>query len=134
MKILRSISAVLLATLVLFSSTSFMVGMHICMGQVKSVALFGRAESCQKENALPICHQVIRLACCEDETVIHEGSDFKDSAQHIHHAVNSFVGIEPVALVSEIIPISPFAQLKFYNYDPPLRARDLTLAHQVFII
>ena len=44
MKPIRFISAVLLAIVVLVSSTSFMVGMHICMGEVQNIALFGKAD------------------------------------------------------------------------------------------
>jgi hypothetical protein len=135
MKATRSISAILLAILVLVSSTSFMVGMHICMGKVQNIALFGKAESCQKEKALPACHKHMKPACCEDETVIHEGTDFKGSIEHIHIAVPAPVDIEQaVALISEVIPSSPLAQFKYYNYDPPLRSCDLTVEHQVFLI
>lgn len=135
MKAIRSISAVLLATLVLVSSTSFMVGMHICKGEVQNVALFDKADSCQKEKVLPACHKNMKPACCEDETVIHEGTDFKGSVEHILVTAPAPTDIEqPVALISEIIPASPLAQFKYYNYDPPLRSCDLTIDHQVFLI
>ena len=135
MKAIRSISSVLLAILVLVSSTSFMVGMHICMGEVQNIALFGKADSCQKEKALPACHKHMKPACCEDETVIHEGTDFNGSIEHIHIVVPAPMDIEqPVVLISEVIPASPIAQFKYYNYDPPLRSCDLTVEHQVFLI
>src|SRR5687767_938329 len=132
MKAIRSISAVLLALLVLISSTSFMVGMHLCMGEVENIALFGKAEGCEKEKALPPCHKHMKPACCEDETVFHEGTDFKASIDHICIVAPAPVDIEqPVAFISEVIPSSPLAQFKYYNYDPPLRSCDLTVAHQV---
>ena len=135
MKAIRSISAVLLAVLVLVSSTSFMVGMHICMGEVQNIALFGKADSCQKEKALPACHKHMKPACCEDETVFHEATDFKGSIEHIHIDVPAPTDIEqPVVLISEVIPASPIARTQYYNYDPPLRSCDLTVEHQVFLI
>jgi hypothetical protein len=135
MKVLRSISAVILAIMVLVSSTSFMVGMHICMGEVQNVALFGKADSCQKEKALPACHKHMKPACCEDELVYHEGTDFKGSIEHIHIAVPAPIDIkQAVVLISEVIPASPIAQFRHHKYDPPLRSCDLTVAHQVFLI
>ena len=105
MKLFRSISVVLFAILVLVSSSSVMVGMHICKGDVKNIALFEKAESCQKEKALPPCHKHMKPACCEDETVYHEGTDFKGSIQHLHIVVPTSVDIEQaVVLISEIIP------------------------------
>ena len=135
MKAIRSILAVILAIMVLVSSTSFMVGMHICMGEVQNVALFGKADSCQKEKALPACHKHMKPACCEDELVYHEGTDFKGSVEHIHIAVPAPIDIEQaVVLISEVIPASPIAQFKYYNYDSPLRSCYLTVEHQVFLI
>jgi hypothetical protein len=135
MKAIRSISAVLLAILVLISSTSFMVGMHICKGELKNMALFGKADSCQKEKALPACHKHMKPECCEDEVVYHEASDFKASIEHTHIVAPAPIDIEqPMILISEVIPASPIAQFKYYNYDPPLRSCDLTVEHQVFLI
>lgn len=135
MKVMRSISAVFLAALVLISSTSFLVGMHMCMGEVQNIALFGKAESCQKEKTLPVCHKHIKPACCEDEMVFHEGTDFKGSIEHVNISVPASMDIEhSVAPISEVIPASPLAHFKYYNYDPPLRSCDLTVEHQVFLI
>jgi hypothetical protein len=135
MKVIRSISAVLLAILVLVSSTSFVVGMHICMGEVQNIALFTHADGCQKEMALPPCHKHMKPACCKDEVLYHDGADFKGSIEHVQIDAPAPMDIEqPVALISEIIPSAPIAQTHYYNYDPPLRSCDLTVEHQVFLI
>ena len=135
MNVIRHISAVLLAILVLVSSTSFMVGMHICGGEVQNIALFGKAESCQKEKALPACHKHMKPACCQDELVYHEGTDFKGSIENIHIVAPASLDIEQsIVFISEVIPASPTARLQYYNYDPPLRTCDLTVDHQVFLI
>lgn len=135
MKVIRSISAVLLAILVLVSSTSFMVGMHFCMGEVQNIALFGKADSCQKEKALPLCHKHMKPACCEDETIFHEGTDFKASIEQIHIDAPAPMDIQQtLVLISEVIPAASVASIKYYQYDPPLRTCDLTVEHQVFLI
>lgn len=135
MKVIRSISAVLLALLVLVSSTSFMVGMHVCMGEVQNISLFGKADSCQIERSLPPCHKHMKPACCEDETIFHEGTDFKASVEHIQVDAPAPMDIEQtLVLISEVIPAAPIASTQYDQYDPPLRTCDLTVEHQVFLI
>lgn len=134
MKPLRSIAAIILAFVVLVSSTSFMVGMHICMGKVQNVALFSKADGCEKEKALPPCHQHMKPACCEDETIYHEGTDFKGSIEHIHIAAAPIDIAQAVVLIAEVIPTSPHTRIQYYNYDPPSRSCDLTVEHHVFLI
>jgi hypothetical protein len=135
MKAIRSISAVLLAILVLVSSTSFMVGFHICMGEVQNVALFMKAEGCEKEKSLPPCHRHQKAPCCEDEAYIHDGEDFKASFEYYHVVALAPIDMEqPLILISEVIPTSPISRIQYYNYDPPLRSCDLTVEHQAFLI
>lgn len=134
MKALRSISAVILAFLVLVSSTSIMVGFHICMDEVQNVALFAKADGCEKEQSLPPCHRHSNAPCCDDETVIHKGDDFKATAKTQIIAPAPVALEQPLILIAEIIPAAPLARTHYYNYDPPLRSCDLTVAHQVFLI
>jgi len=135
MKALRSTSTIVLAVMVLVSSTSFMIGMHICMGEVQNVALFTKADGCEKEKSLPPCHRHEKAPCCEDETVIHKGEDFKSSIAKVEIIAPSPIDIEqPLVLISEVIPAAPLSRIQYYNYDPPLRSCDLSVEHQVFLI
>ena len=133
MKATHSISALALALLVLVSSTSVMVGVHRCMGEVQNMAFFSKADGCEKEQSLPPCHRQT-APCCDDETVILQGDDFKASPAH-RVVVASPINIEqPLVQISEVIPAAFLSHIKYRNYDPPLRSSDLLVAHQVFII
>jgi hypothetical protein len=135
MKAIRPISAILLALLVLVSSTSFMVGMHMCMGHIQSIAVFSKAEGCGMDKDLSACHQTMKTPCCEDEAVVHKAEDFKASAATFQLSVPVAIDIQlPPVLISEIVPSSFSSQIKYYNYDPPLRSCDLMVEHQVFLI
>lgn len=135
MRAVRSISAVLLAFLVLVSSTNFAVGMHFCMGEVESIALFGKAEGCAKEKALPACHRHVKPACCEDQTVYHEAADFKAPIQQSDSfALFAFELFPPLVPVSEIIPCPAVVATPSYYYDPPLPQSNLTVVHRAFRI
>ncbi len=135
MNALRTISVAVLALLVLVSSTSFMVGFHVCMGEVQNIALFTKASSCEKEKNLPACHRHANASCCADEIFIHKGDDFKASVEHIHIAAPAPIDIgRPLVLISEVIPSVPATRIQHYNYDPPLRSYDLTVEYQLFLI
>jgi hypothetical protein len=135
MNIVRSILAIIFSLLVFISSTSFIVGIHRCGGQVQNMALLTKAEKCAMEEQMPPCHRHLQKPCCEDETVVHEGQGFKHtlSQYHIGHAPS--VDIEfPLVLISEIIPTAPIARTLFHFYDPPLRSTDRIVSLQVFLI
>ena len=135
MNIVRSISAILLAALVLLSSTTVLVGMHFCMGEVQNVALFAKAEGCEKEKSLPPCHRHEKAPCCDDETLVHKGDDFNAAAPKFHIIAPVSSEIEqPSVFISEIIPATPSAHFQYYNYDPPLRSCDRTVELHVFLI
>ena len=134
MKVLRSILSVALAFLVLFSSTSFMVGIHVCGGHIQDIALFTKAESCQTEQTLPPCQMHMKPGCCQDQSVVHKGEGFKASIVDVHLVAPIANIDQPLVILSEIIPASPVSRSKYFNYDPPLRSSDLTVDHQVFLI
>jgi len=135
MKLFRPILSIALASLVLLSSTSFMVGIHVCGGEVQNVALFTKAESCEKEKSLPPCHRHEQSPCCDDETVIHDGEDFNASFEKITVSPVFFVDVvQAHVLIADIIPATFLSKVKHFNYDAPLRATDLTVSLQVFLI
>ena len=135
MKTIRAISAVLLAFLVLVSSTNFVVGVHICMGEVQNVALFSKADGCAMEKQLPPCHRHTQAPCCDDETLIHEGADIKTSFENISFSAPWVFIIESQMLVlSEIIPPGHHQIIHTGFYDPPLASVDRTVTFQTFLI
>jgi len=135
MKRYSSILSGAFAFLVLFSSSSFMIGIHLCSGQVQNMALFTKAEGCEKEKKLPPCHRHESVPCCQDETVVHDAQGFKgDITQIIIAAALAIDIVQPAVLLAEVIPSALISHRQYYNYDPPLRSSDLTVSHQVFII
>jgi hypothetical protein len=135
MKAVRSIAVIMLAMLVLVSSTSVMVGMHLCMGEIENIAFFSKADGCEKEKSLPPCHRDTTPPCCDDETVILKSDDFKTSTTKSQVVVLASNDIpQPLVVLAEIIPATPIASFRYYQYDPPLRTPDLTVEHRVFLI
>jgi hypothetical protein len=134
MRSLRSILSLAFAFLVLFSSTSFMVGMHRCGGQVKNVALFTKAEGCAQEAQIPPCHRLDTPPCCQDVTIVHEHQDFKGEITHLEFSASPLTDVlTPAVVLAEVIP-SAGERTYARPYDPPLRSYDRIVSLQVFLI
>jgi hypothetical protein len=121
--------------LVLVSSSSFMVGLHFCGGKIQNVALFDKAPGCEKEKQLPPCHRHETPACCKDTAVIHDGEEFSTAKADVSIAPTFLVEVaQPPVIISEVIQSASISTPRFYNYDPPLRAPNLTVTLEVFLI
>ncbi len=122
------------AFLVMYSSSSFMIGLHICSGEIQNIALFGKADGCEKEKKLPPCHRHETLPCCQDETIVHDSDEFQANPVQIDLATSAAFDVQPAVILAEVISASTVTSPKYYNYDPPLRSCDLTVALQSFLI
>lgn len=135
MKKYRSILSATFAFLVLFSSSSFMVGIHLCAGQIQNMALFTKADGCEMEKKMPPCHKRESKPCCQDETVVHDAQGFKGNISQISIAAAPVVDmVQPPVLIAEVIPSSLVSIKHYTDYDPPIRATDVTVDFQVFLI
>lgn len=132
MKAGRAIGSILLAWLVLMSSTSFIVGIHLCMGGVENVSFMAHADACEMEKQQPPCHQSAPEPCCADETVIHDSSDFKSALSSLEIG-QFFVDVKrPPVPISDVVPESTTPS--FTAYKSPLRSCDLVIQHRVLLI
>ena len=135
MKIFRFVGSISFALLVLFSGSDLMVGIHLCSGQIQNIALFKKADGCKNERKLPPCHRQESVPCCQDETIVHDAQDFKSDITQITIAPAPIIDVaQPSVIISEVIPSLSVSLPLYYNYDPPIRSSDLTVAHHVFLI
>lgn len=133
MKVIRIISSLCLALLVLISSTSIAVGLHVCKGDIRDVALFQKAQACENHKEVPPCHRPV-VPCCADESIVHDGDDFSLKTNH-GPTGPSVLGVAPLPVVlAEIIPSAFGAQKHYSHYDPPLRYSDIIVRHRVLLI
>lgn len=133
---LRTISSLLLALLVLASSTSFVVGVHLCGGRVDNVAFLQKASPCPMEQKLPPCHKA-KSSCCDDALITHDAQELKNDITHFDLTVYSTPWvIQYPVLIAEIIPaITNATTSSFRLYDPPsLYTDDRPATLQVFRI
>ncbi|MEJ1241713.1 hypothetical protein WBG78_26450 [Chryseolinea sp. T2] len=134
MKRLRPIVTLMLAVLVLISGTSFIVGVHRCGGHVASVALFSKAEPCGMEMQMPPCHKPVK-PCCSDESVVHDGDDFKPASVNIHVAPSPLIAeLASPVVISILVPELPAIQFPHIDSSPPTAAPDINLVMGKFQI
>jgi hypothetical protein len=134
LKTIRIIASLFFATLVLLSSTSFMVGIHRCGGEVRHVALFDMAAKCAQESQVPPCHRSDLPPCCQDSAVIHEHQDFNSSAQSFDTSP-SLIGEAIISEVALAEVVQTYASRHYFlSPDPPLRTTDRIIALGTFLI
>lgn len=135
MRAVKLISTIFLSLLVIFSSTSFMVGLHFCGGQIQNVSMFEKAQPCAMEQTTPPCHHHQSKPCCEDETIVHDAQDLKSDIAKLHLAqLQPITVAAPTILVADLIPQEAYQAKGFRPYKPPLPVTDLTISLQVFLI
>lgn len=139
MKGLKPIVSSLLAMLVLVSSSSFMVNMHFCGGQMQSVSLIEEATPCPMEVQLPPCHKKMEIkksGCCEDKHITFEGKDFNAKVQDFSllnwQAINWVSSLPVIMEVIQIDEVLAFAN--HIPYKPPIVERDIPVLKQSFLI
>jgi hypothetical protein len=133
-----NILAGLLALFVLTTSISHSLSFHICGGEIQSLAVFGRAQSCQdQDNACertekPNHTSFNHKGCCEDTTVLIDSDKYK-ATEKITLQSSQFICLPEVSLVVEVG--SSESQLSDFSlYKPPLIERDITILVQTFLI
>lgn len=122
--------------LVLLSSTSFMVGLHRCNGELKEVSFLVHSDGCGHQDKTPPCHRQIEKSCCEDGDVFHESSSFSHHVSGVD--VVNFSSAFPCALtdvvISLVVPESNVAQSDFPDYDIPIPILDRPVSNRVLLL
>lgn len=142
MRYIKTIASVILAVLVLVSSTTFTVGLHVCRGHVHNIAVMQKAQPCAMERmaaelgfADEACGMTGKMTCCEDRTLSFEGTDYQYKAPTTLtlQDVTTVPAVLPF-LLSLVSPPQSAVYTSFDSYKPPLLHRDVTILVQSFLI
>lgn len=127
----------ILALIVMFSTLSFSVDKHVCMGEVTDVSYFLEAENCgmimDKDQALDSQTAINKIPCCADVQVLFPGKNLEQQAlkslkiEKTYFVIAYFIGsldlIDELKLDKKII------------IPPPLIVyKDLVILHETFLI
>lgn len=138
MDVLRQLSKVTLALLVLFSSMGFTESRHYCMGELQSVSLFMHAVDCHKSNESPCRNKNnnnSKKGCCENKVVIIKGQNLETS---VDHTINWLPELNFAPILLHINYLVETAEDKgfvhYYNFHPPPIIRDIPVLVQSFLL
>lgn len=134
----------LLAILVLLGSAGVTVNRHFCMGELKSVAIFGEAEKCHKEQTKAHCPfhpapqeetEGKKKGCCDDESELVQIDDQEQLTPDVSPVLTAWVADFPPLLFNYLPPHPrPRKNTNFENYRPPPLLTDACREFQVFRI
>ncbi|MCI5092686.1 hypothetical protein [Phaeodactylibacter sp.] len=136
---------ILLAVLLLISSTGLVLSKHYCNGDLKSTALFAEAAPCHQNKKLKSCpaHGTMPVSdedapqkkgCCDTET------DFVKVDDDQVEASLEFNLFDYPALFATLVVLAGFSPVDeddksrhYFTYKPPLLICDLPVRLQTFL-
>ncbi len=138
MNVFQKIMSLFLSSLILFSTTSFVVDEHYCGEMLADISITGRAASCACEDYKSSEeHSGFNLendSCCSNKITFHDNNDelnkvsFELSFEntlflhtYFYSYINLFEGLE-----NNIVP--------FKNYSPPLIVTNIHVVYESFLI
>ena len=139
LQILHKILALILALAVLFSTLSFTVEKHVCMGEVTDVSYFDKVESCGMEKTecddTESDHDLAkRQNCCDTLQELIPGDPAEQQAiQGLEIQDFDYIVSYISTYLSEYEPLEEVNLIE-YGPDPPLVERDIQALYQTFLI
>lgn len=136
-KTVNNIIPVFLAILVLFSTFSFTVEKHYCMGSLADYSLIGNVKGCEMPMSSNDDHETeffMKVPCCTDVLEVVEGTNTelkiaKDLSQDTIEFVTTFI-ISYINLFEGL----PENKIPFKDHSPPLLTKDIQVLYQTFLI
>lgn len=138
LQVLHKILAIIIAFVILFSTLSFTVEKHVCMGEITDVSYFTVAETCGMtvedcdiEN--PSETKIQQEKCCNNIQELIEGN------QTEQQAIDSFeLSQVQFVLAYTYSYLGLFDEYKgaipFNDYNPPLVNKNIQVLYQTFLI
>jgi len=138
--VLHKILSIFLAFTVLFSTLSFSVDKHVCMGEVTNTSYFSDADSCGMIMESEDCtlenityDKVQKEKCCQDVQELIPGNQNEQQAME-NFELNQVQFI--IAFASTYLNLfeENTDQINFKHYTPPLVDKDINVLYQTFLI
>lgn len=127
---------IVLAQLVLFASTSFVVNFHLCENYIQSFSLLGKAKTCKTmscDESKTSVATFMKKSCCSDKQI-------KSTTQKFHKSQN--LEISKINFVVNFVSQQDDISILKYNlkkdcfigYSPPLQTFNFNDLYQVYLI
>lgn len=133
---LKNISVLMMAVVVLCSTLSFSVHKHFCGPFLKDISIVVPSHGCGMEtnNTTESCAVALEKSCCNDVIELVKGQDdLKLSWDHFKLDQQHFIVLFTHSYIYSITG-DDFVDTPFTSYSPPLVTRDIPVLHQSFLI
>lgn len=132
---LHSVTSVILAVLVLFSTLSLTIEKHFCGDTLIDVAIFNTVEKCTSKSCAVDVDSISKPSCCKDEVEVIQGQSqlSLDKTEYLDIKSQKFL-IAVVAYYSKRFENSTKQKIPHRQYLPPILIKDIQLLDEVFLI
>lgn len=131
-KTIRKITALLMAIVVLLTTTSFTISMHYCQGELIDTAIFQKAHSCGME--MNMSDEMKKKGCCDDKEIHIEGQyELKLPVADMNFDQQVFV-IAFVHSYIELFQTTEDRKNTFFDYPPPFIVRQIFKLDETYLI
>lgn len=135
--ILKNITAVCLAFLVMASTMSFTINEHYCGGSLVDTSFILKADTCMMEGmkmADPDATSVIKNKCCNDVITIIDGQDeVHQNGKQLAFEQQLFIATF-VYSYSDMFSNKETSVVSYTNYIPPKLIKDIQALDETFLI
>lgn len=129
---LRTLAHIFLAALILFSSTGITMHKHYCLGELKSVSLYQKADTCNPDTDTA---ENCPFHCCDDEVEQYKSDDFgKASFEFKTASVSTLIAILSYFHIDFDQDRFLRAYHTYTDYSPPLIDQDIPVMVQSFLL
>lgn len=131
LKMIKKSFHIVLALLLLAATTGVTMHKHYCMGRLKSVVVFEKADSCMLSKGLK--GKECPKACCEHEEQKFKVDNLNKASFEYQFAPKVHLSVLTYLLVNfDLLAFAP--SFKYQNYKPPLLAQDVPVLVQSFLL
>ncbi len=137
---LHKILSIIIALVVLFSSLSFTVEKHVCMGKITDTSFFNQADSCGMIMDEEDCtiddfsqHKMEKEKCCNDIQQIISGNQNEQQALDTFEISNLQFVLAYTYTYINLFEVKEQPRA-FTYYSPPLVDKDIQVLYQTFLI
>lgn len=134
---MHKIISLVMAVLLLLSTTSWKVEKHYCMGHLMDVAFFSDVDTCGMNMSIADNNEIledVENSCCSDEVIFVEGQDdLKLSFNDLDTDQQSFL-IAFKYSYSSLFQVQRNQFVPHEHYPPPILVKDIQLLDEVYII
>lgn len=139
---LKKFTHIVLASLVLLSSTGLVTHLHYCQNELKEVSFFLETDPCPKEKVEKPCPMHMHSAkhempakkdCCEDETHVSKITTEQEAQPFEVRLIQDFLALAIIPTSSLKLQDLRVKAKHYLNYKPPLLICEPQSSLQVFL-